>query len=75
MFAFATVLSLFYPRHGLWAYPLAMLVAYSRLYVAAHWPTDILPSLAMGVLVGLLVTNVVQRLISKPTPSTRSAVE
>ncbi|MBB5037815.1 phosphatase PAP2 family protein [Prosthecobacter dejongeii] len=53
MFALATVVALFHRRWGILLYGLAALVAYSRLYVAAHWPSDIPPSMALGVLVGL----------------------
>lgn len=53
MFALATVVALFHRRWGVLLYGLAALVAYSRLYVAAHWPSDIPPSMALGVLVGL----------------------
>lgn len=53
MFALATVIALFHRRWGIVLYGLAFLVAYSRLYVAAHWPSDLPPSMALGVLVGL----------------------
>jgi len=53
MFALATVIALFHRRWGIVLYGLAALVAYSRLYVAAHWPSDLPPSMALGVLVGL----------------------
>ncbi len=53
MFALATVVALFHRRWGMVLYGVAALVAYSRLYVAAHWPSDIPPSMALGVLVGL----------------------
>lgn len=70
MFAFATVLSLFHPRHGIWAYFLAFSVAYSRLYNGAHWPSDIIPSMAMGLLVGLSVVYLLTPLRRKYPPST-----
>jgi membrane-associated phospholipid phosphatase len=34
-------------------YALAAAVAYSRVYVGAHWPSDLVPSMAIGVLIGL----------------------
>ncbi|MCW0218499.1 MAG: phosphatase PAP2 family protein [Prosthecobacter sp.] len=52
MFALATVIALFHRRWGIFMYGVAGLVAYSRLYVAAHWPSDIPPSALLGILIG-----------------------
>ena len=61
MFAAATVIACFYRRAGFIMYLLAAAVAYSRIYCGAHWPSDIPPSMALGVLVGLGVVGVVRR--------------
>lgn len=61
MFALATVIALFHPRWGAFMYGVAALVAYSRLYVAAHWPSDIPPSAALGILVALVTVWAVNR--------------
>lgn len=71
MFALATVVALFHRRWGVLLYGLAALVAYSRLYVAAHWPSDIPPSMALGLLVGLASVGLVRwaRRRFQPTPA------
>jgi undecaprenyl-diphosphatase len=55
MFAVATITALFHRRWGVFAYVLAVMVAYSRLYCAAHWPSDVIPSMGLGILIGLVV--------------------
>jgi undecaprenyl-diphosphatase len=60
VFSLATVIACFHRRVGLALYGLALLVAYSRVYVGAHWPSDLPPSAAIGILVGLLAARLLQ---------------
>ena len=65
MFALATVIALSHRRWGGVMFVIATLVAYSRLYVGAHWPSDIPPSIGMGILVGWVVTRLITRFTRK----------
>ena len=65
LFAAATVIACFYRGAGTAMYLLAAAVAYSRIYCAAHWPSDIPPSMALGVLTGLGVVSATKRFMSR----------
>ncbi|HUK57368.1 MAG TPA: phosphatase PAP2 family protein [Nitrospiria bacterium] len=52
-FAMAAVLSAFYPA-GQWIwYALAVLVAFTRIYIDAHFPSDVFVGAVLGVLIGV----------------------
>lgn len=53
-FEAATVLMLRDKRFGIPALILAALIAFSRLYLYMHYPTDVLAGIAVGVLCGVL---------------------
>jgi undecaprenyl-diphosphatase len=65
LFAAATVIACFYRGAGLAMYLLGAAVACSRIYCGAHWPSDIPPSMALGVLTGLGVVGMFKRLMSR----------
>ncbi len=48
-FALATVLAKQYPEYKYVFYACASLIAVSRVYVHAHWPSDVLAGAALGV--------------------------
>lgn len=54
-FAVAFVLSRVYPRYALLFYGLAVLVAISRIYLAKHFPSDVVAGAAVGILAGWIV--------------------
>ena len=51
----ATILTKADRRFGYAAIPLAALIAFSRLYLYVHFPTDILGAVVLGVAIGLAV--------------------
>ena len=42
------------------ALPIALLIAYSRIYTGSHWPLDILAGILLGIGGGWIATRLVQ---------------
>ena len=57
----ATVLTKTNRRFGWAAIPLAAIIAFSRLYLFVHYPSDILAGAVLGAAIGLVVYRVGMR--------------
>lgn len=57
-FAGAVFLSHFYPRFRLSFFIAATLMAFSRVFVGVHYPSDVLSGIIIGILVGLFFVYV-----------------
>jgi len=55
----ATAFALRHKKLGIPACILAALIAFSRLYLYVHYPTDVIASIIFGVLIGFLSTRIV----------------
>jgi undecaprenyl-diphosphatase len=65
-FAAATVLSRAGPRLAPALFALAVAIAWSRVYVGVHYPSDILAGALLGVLVGGTLALVAGRALARP---------
>ncbi len=61
----ATVLGLYNRRWGYIAFPAAALIAFSRLYLYVHYPTDVLAGVLLGIAIGYGVTYAIKKLFLK----------
>ena len=64
-FASATVLFAHNKKGGAAALFLAVLIAFSRLYVAVHFPSDVLAAVLIGIICGTIAYFIMKALIKK----------
>lgn len=62
-FALAAFISYNYRKLAIPSFLIAILVGYSRIYLTAHYPTDVLAGAAWGILLGFTVAMVARRLM------------
>lgn len=60
-FEVATVLMIRDKRFGIPALVLAVLIAFSRLYLYVHYPTDVLCAIVLGIVFGILGVIIVDK--------------
>lgn len=54
----ATILTLSNKKFAFVAIPVALLIAFSRLYLYVHFPSDVLASIIIGIVLGVLVYKI-----------------
>ena len=59
-FAAATVLGYYFKRYRYAFYAIAALIAFSRLYLFVHYPSDIIAGILLGIVCALLTIKVIE---------------
>ena len=59
-FALAVVIAWFFRRFGWLYFIIAAMVAWSRVYVGDHYPSDVVAAAAIGTIVGLLLMKLLE---------------
>ena len=59
-FGTATSIFLYYKRAGIFAFVVAAIMGFSRMYMFVHFPTDVLAGLVMGVVVAVIAKMIVE---------------
>ncbi len=52
-------------KYGITAIIIAALIAFSRLYVGVHYPTDVLAGLLFGILIAILTVFIMDKLFAR----------
>ena len=64
-FAAALAMFMWYKKEGIWTIIVAVMISVSRLYLTVHYPTDVLASLILGSLYGIIAYFIVRALLNK----------
>lgn len=54
-FLISTILSYYFPEYRILLYTLSTLISISRIYLAVHYPTDVLGGTIIGIISGIFV--------------------
>jgi undecaprenyl-diphosphatase len=65
LFAFAATIVLFDKKLGIPALIIAAVVAFSRLYLFVHYPTDVLAGLVIGILIAFASAYIIKKIWKK----------
>ncbi len=65
--SFAAAFSLLFSKNKLWipSIILAILIAFSRLYLYVHYPTDVLAGILLGLIIGIVANRISEILFEK----------
>ncbi|OON85170.1 hypothetical protein BXO88_13495 [Oribacterium sp. C9] len=72
-FGAATAVYMNYRKVGAAFLIFAVLIAFSRLYMFLHFPTDVLTGIVLGVILGIVSVKISTRLIQKGNPPKTTA--
>ena len=70
-FAAATSIFLKYRKAGAAVLAVAVLIAYSRLYLFVHFPTDVLAGIILGIILGVVAVRVCDHILKKNNSSSQ----
>ncbi|MBF0207732.1 MAG: phosphatase PAP2 family protein [Oligoflexia bacterium] len=61
-FSVAILLTLYNRKNLYWAFPIAIMISFSRIYLAEHFPLDVIVGAIVGIILGCLVWSIYLRI-------------
>ncbi|MBO4733112.1 MAG: phosphatase PAP2 family protein [Clostridia bacterium] len=74
VFETATCVFIRYKKWGVFALVLAILVAFSRLYLYVHFPSDVLAGILMGIIFGIIGSAITNRIYKKKSTLSKKSI-
>lgn len=68
------MMTLFYKKKGAWTFVLSVLIAFSRMFLCVHFPTDVLLGSILGVLTAIAVYMVYKFILRKKSLKVREKI-
>ncbi len=68
-FAAACAIFLYHKKAGIFAFIVAGMIAFSRMYLFVHYPTDILGGIVLGVVCAIVVKCILEKIVKNKFPS------
>lgn len=71
-FAFSFAVAHFYKKQAVFFYVVASLMAFSRIYLMVHYPTDVIGGVIFGIIFGYIAIKIVERIFKNEIRSNES---
>lgn len=71
-FAFSFAFAHFYKKQAVFFYAIASLMAFSRIYLMVHYPTDVIGGVIFGIIFGYIAIKIVERIFKNEIRSNES---
>lgn len=71
-FAFSFAFAHFYKKQAIFFYAIASLMAFSRIYLMVHYPTDVIGGVIFGIIFGYVAIRIVERIFKNEIRSNES---
>ncbi len=73
MFNAATYLTVFFPLGCWYFFSFATFIAFTRIHVGVHYPSDVIAGSIMGILIAFIISKIIKKIVSKTQKAYQNA--